>query len=235
MLRKALAGSSQSDEAVAIEGGDDASVVAEVRVDPIIESGRVMGAVMALVDATERQARQREVWHQANFDHLTGLANRSLFIDRLERALLLQARSGQMAAVLFIDLDGFKPVNDRYGHAAGDAVLIEVGQRLTAAVRSTDIAARFGGDEFVIGLTEIRDVQHVEMLAIKLLEAIGAPYRVGDFRVELGASIGVALFPEDGQGGDMLLAAADEAMYQAKQAGKGTCCFYARGHFRLFS
>ncbi len=235
MLRKALAGSSQSDEAVAIEGGDDASVVAEVRVDPIIESGRVMGAVMALVDATERQARQREVWHQANFDHLTGLANRSLFIDRLERALLLQARSGQMAAVLFIDLDGFKPVNDRYGHAAGDAVLIEVGQRLTAAVRSTDIAARFGGDEFVIGLTEIRDVQHVEMLAGKLLEAISAPYRIGDFRVELSASIGVALFPEDRQGSDMLLAAADEAMYQAKQAGKGTCCFYARGHFRLFS
>lgn len=237
MLQKALAGGAQADEAVAIVvptgNRQAAELTAEVRVDPIVESGRVQGAVLSLVDATERQARQREIWHQANFDHLTGLANRSLFLDRLERALALQSRSGHRTAVLFIDLDGFKPVNDRYGHAVGDAVLIEVAQRLAAAVRSTDIAARFGGDEFVLGLTDIGDLQHVEGLAGKVLEAVGAPYRIGDIRAELTASIGVALCPDDHLASEMLLAAADAAMYRAKQAGKGRCCYYAGGDFRI--
>jgi len=230
MLKQGLAGNSAVEEALPIHSGS-ASIVAEARVDPIFEDGQVVGAVVALLDATERQARQREIWHQANFDHLTGLANRSLFLDRLERALLLQGRRGTRLAVLFMDLDGFKPVNDTYGHAAGDAVLIEVAQRLSSTVRSTDIAARFGGDEFVLGLTDIRDTRHVELLARKILAVVRSPYRVGEHRVELSASIGIALFPDDQQGGDALLAAADEAMYRAKQAGKGGGCFHARGHF----
>jgi diguanylate cyclase (GGDEF)-like protein len=230
LLKQGLAGHSAIEEALPIQSGN-ASIVAEARVDPILEGGQVVGAVLALLDATERQARQREIWHQANFDHLTGLANRSLFLDRLERALLLQGRRGTRLAVLFMDLDGFKPVNDTYGHAAGDAVLIEVAQRLSSTVRSTDIAARFGGDEFVVGLTDIRDIRHVELLARKILAVVRAPYRVGEHRVELSASIGIALFPDDQQGCDALLAAADEAMYRAKQAGKGGGCFHARGHF----
>lgn len=233
MLQKALAGTSQVDEAVPIAAAADCTVTAEIRVDPVIESGRVMGAVLSLVDATERQARQREIWHQANFDHLTGLANRSLFLDRLERVLALQSRNGNRAAVLFIDLDGFKPVNDRHGHAVGDAVLVEVAQRLSGTVRSTDIAARFGGDEFVLGLTDIADVQHVHVLADKVLEAVCAPYRIGDIRAELSASIGISYFPDDQQGSEMLLAAADEAMYRAKAAGKARCCEYAGGRFRI--
>ncbi len=232
MLQKALGGTAQMDEAVPIAGANGGEVTAEVRVDPIFEGGRVVGAVLSLVDATERQARQREIWHQANFDHLTGLANRSLFVDRLERVLLLQTRSGGQAAVLFLDLDGFKPINDRHGHAVGDAVLVEVAGRLTASVRSTDIAARFGGDEFVLALTDFSDPADVEAIAHKVLDAIAAPYRVGDIRAELSASIGIALFPSDQQCTEMLLAAADEAMYRAKQRRKGSCCFYAGGAFR---
>ncbi|WP_238998904.1 diguanylate cyclase domain-containing protein [Azospira restricta] len=227
MLLNALDGVAQAEEAVALAVGAEAAVTAEIRVDPIVESGHVMGAVISLVDATERQARQREIWHQANFDHLTGLANRSLFLDRLERMLALQARAARVAAVLFIDLDGFKPINDRYGHATGDAVLVEVARRLSAAVRSTDVAARFGGDEFVLGVSDIASRADVERLAQKVLDAVGAPYRIGEIRAELTASIGIALFPEDQQSTDLLLAAADEAMYRAKEGGKARYCFYS--------
>ncbi|MBI2307607.1 MAG: diguanylate cyclase [Rhodocyclales bacterium] len=232
MLLNALDGVPRAEEAVSVAVGTETNLSVEVRVDPIVESGHVMGAVISLVDATERQARQREIWRQANFDHLTGLANRSLFLDRLERTLALQARAGRTAAVLFIDLDGFKPVNDRYGHATGDAVLIEVARRLSSAVRSTDVAARFGGDEFVLGVADVASKQDVAYLAQKVLDAINAPYRIGDIRAELSASIGIALFPEDQQTTDMLLAASDEAMYHAKQAGKARCCYYAQGQFR---
>jgi diguanylate cyclase (GGDEF)-like protein/PAS domain S-box-containing protein len=227
MLKKALDGAAQVEEAVLLATAPGVTVVVEARVDPVVESGRVVGAVLSLVDATERQARQREVWHQANFDHLTGLANRSLFLDRLERALLLQTRAGHKAAVFFLDLDGFKPINDRYGHAAGDTVLVEVARRLVATIRSTDIAARFGGDEFVLGLTDITDEQHVAQLAGKILAAINSPYRIGEIRAELSCSIGIALFPDDQQSTEMLIAAADEAMYRAKEAGKASYCFYS--------
>ncbi|MFA7293482.1 MAG: diguanylate cyclase [Rhodocyclaceae bacterium] len=234
-LIKALLGEPQAEDALPLGSDPQTAVTVEVRVDPIVEGDRVMGAVLTLVDASERQARQREIWHQANFDHLTGLANRSLFLDRLERALLQDARSGRMAALFFLDLDGFKPVNDQYGHAAGDAVLVEVAHRLTSAIRSTDIAARFGGDEFVIAMTEIGAAGDVEQLAQKLLVAISAPFDITVARVSLSASIGIALFPDDSQSTESLLAAADEAMYRAKAAGKHCFCFFANGNFRIFS
>jgi two-component system CheB/CheR fusion protein len=198
----------------------------------LVDEGKVIGAVMTLVDSTERQRRQKEVWRQANFDHLTGLANRSLFADRLERALLLQARTGGRAAVLFIDLDGFKPVNDRFGHAAGDAVLIEIAQRLQAITRESDIAARFGGDEFVLGLTELAADLHVEQVVRKVLDAIEMPCNVGDNPILLSASIGIAMFPSDSDRTETLLLMADEAMYRAKAAGKRRFCYFARGSFR---
>lgn len=234
-LIKALLGEPQAEEALPLGNDTETAVAVEVRVDPIVEGDRVMGAVLTLVDASERQARQREIWHQANFDHLTGLANRNLFLDRLERALLQDARSSRMAAVFFLDLDGFKPVNDQFGHAAGDAVLIEVARRLTLAIRSTDIAARFGGDEFVIAMAEISAASDIERLAHKLLVAISTPFDISVAQVTLSASIGISLFPSDSQNMEALLAQADEAMYRAKAAGKGCYCFFANGNFRLFS
>lgn len=233
-LIKALLGESLAEELELRTGDTDTPMSVEIHLDPIVEDGRTMGAVLTLVDTTERQAQQREIWHQANFDRLTGLANRSLFLDRLERALLLDARGGRLAAVFFMDLDGFKPVNDQYGHAAGDAVLIEVARRLGLVTRSTDIAARFGGDEFVIALTEISHESDVEQLARKLLTAIGMPIDIGSGEVSLSASIGIALFPGDGENTESLLTSADEAMYRAKSAGKGCYCFFASGEFHVY-
>lgn len=232
MLTRGLRGESRAEEAVRLGDETELSTLVEVHVDPVIDERHVVGAVMTLVDTTERQQRQQQIWRQANFDHLTGLANRSLFVDRLERALLLQARAGGMAAVFFIDLDGFKPVNDWLGHAAGDAVLIEVAQRLQAITRESDIAARFGGDEFVLGLTEIAAEHDVEQVAHKVLYAIEMPYTVGGEQVSLSASIGIAMFASDSDRTETLMLMADEAMYRAKAKGKRQFCYFARGEFR---
>lgn len=232
MLGNALGGDSQVEDALQIDLPDGRSVTVEVHVDPISAGDQTVGAVATLLDATERQARQMEVWRQANFDHLTGLANRSLFIDRLDHALMLEARTGRLAAVFFMDLDGFKPINDQYGHAAGDAVLVEVANRLMSCTRDGDIVARFGGDEFVLGLTEIAGEADVTQIAQKTLDALAEPMMVGGFEVSISGSIGIALFPADQQRTELLISAADEAMYRAKAGGKNRYCFYNGGEMR---
>jgi diguanylate cyclase (GGDEF)-like protein len=150
-------------------------------------------------------------------DPLTGLANRTLMRDRLEHALARSERERGATAVLFVDLDDFKQVNDTHGHAAGDAALVELGRRLQTAVRPGDTIARIGGDEFV-ALCEHVDEESALAVGERLLEAIREPFTAGEVKHELSASIGIALGPSDP---DALLASADAATYRAKAAGRG--------------
>ncbi|MEZ4462870.1 MAG: sensor domain-containing diguanylate cyclase [bacterium] len=160
--------------------------------------------------------------HLAHHDALTGLPNRLLLQARMEHTLERAQRQARPAAVMYIDLDQFKPVNDAFGHAEGDSVLIEVGKRLSAIVRAQDTVARLGGDEFVVLLDEYSSVDDVGLVAHRILEALSQPFNVATKPITVGGSIGVAIFPEDAQTADDLLKCADKAMYEAKLAGRGT-------------
>jgi diguanylate cyclase (GGDEF)-like protein len=173
--------------------------------------GAILGTALARVRSEER------IRHEALHDPLTGLANRTLLRDRLEHALARSAREDTTAGVLFIDLDDFKRVNDRYGHAAGDAVLAEIGRRLRQAVRPADTVARLGGDEFVV-VCEVVDEETALSLGRRLAAAIRRPLTVAGTEAHLTGSIGIALGRDDP---DAMLAAADAAVYQAKAAGRG--------------
>lgn len=224
-LQRCLQGETVHEENLLFHATGDNAFPIELRLDPILAEGAPSGAVASFSDISERQKRQLEVWRQANFDHLTGLPNRQLFEERFARALGRAKREGHRLAVLFIDLDGFKPVNDTWGHAAGDAVLVEVARRLLDNVRESDIAARLGGDEFVVVLTEAVDRSGVVIAARNLLQALAVPYALPEGRADVSASIGVAFYPEDGLAAEALLTVADQAMYRAKAAGRRACHF----------
>ena len=170
-----------------------------------------------LGSALTRLRDEERMRHDAVHDPLTGLANRTLLRDRLEQALARSRRRGGASGLLFVDLDNFKRVNDEYGHAAGDTVLIELGQRLHSAVRPTDTVARLGGDEFVVVCEEV-DEQTAVTLGRRLREALERPLRIGRIEHRLSASIGIALGPADPDG---LLGNADVAVYRAKARGRG--------------
>ena len=166
--------------------------------------------------------RQDQLHHMANFDVLTALPNRALFSDRLEQALRRAARSGERMAVLFIDLDDFKVINDTHGHRTGDRLLLETATRLAAGTRSEDTLARLGGDEFTIFLQDIKTVENALFVANKHIENLFSPYQIDDKRLFVSASIGVALFPEHGTTAESLIKSADSAMYLAKETGKNS-------------
>lgn len=184
------------------------------------DQGRPQQFVALFSDITERKRQEEAVWHQANFDTLTGLPNRQLLDDRLERALAQASRRHAQVAVLFLDLDHFKPVNDVHGHAAGDDLLCQVARRLQHALRDEDTVARLGGDEFVAVLPDLTAGDAAARAAEKLIATVSAPYRVGEHFVEISCSIGIALFPRDAADAAGLVEKADAAMYRAKQAGK---------------
>lgn len=167
-------------------------------------------------DITARKQAEARIQHLAEHDALTGLPNRSLLLDRLERALAAAQRDAALLALLFIDLDGFKPVNDRYGHDTGDALLRAVADRLRAVLRSTDTAARIGGDEFVVLLPVVASAADADHLAAKLRAALARPFAIGPRQIAISASIGVALHPADGGSAAELMRAADAAMYADK-------------------
>lgn len=168
----------------------------------------------------------QKLQQQATHDMLTGLPNRRLLIDRLEQALAQSRRNGGHLAMLFIDLDGFKEINDRLGHTAGDEVLETIGRRLKNLLRSADTAARLGGDEFGLVLSKIVGRQDAELVAGKVLEIISAPLVVRGESCYLGASIGISVYPEHGSSADELISRADTAMYKVKHSGKGSFAFY---------
>jgi diguanylate cyclase (GGDEF)-like protein len=165
--------------------------------------------------------RQRQLEVQAHYDVLTGLANRKLLQDRFQTAVERAKRSGDSFALLMIDLDGFKAVNDKHGHLAGDQVLTTIAQRLVASSRNCDTAARVGGDEFVLILESIHDVAEVAGIAHKLLTALSEDIQIDEVNtVSVGASIGVALYPDDGDALSQMLSVADLAMYECKSSGQ---------------
>lgn len=162
----------------------------------------------------------QELDHLARHDMLTGLPNRRLFLDRLEHALARARRSGERVALLFIDLDNFKEINDRLGHDAGDAVLKEVAARLSATTREVDTVARLGGDEFVVLLDDPVHCQHIAEIAQKLLNGLRPPILLREHALQVGASIGISQYPEDGSTATEIIANADRAMYEAKTTGR---------------
>ena len=168
------------------------------------------------------------VRYLANYDSLTRLPNRLLFHDNLMQAQVWARRHHQSFALMFIDLDGFKPVNDTLGHAIGDELLQNVAQRLLNCVRDTDTCARLGGDEFTIILTEVEDLSAVPEVADRILDTLHQPFILANRSVEISASIGIALYPQDSGDADNLLQCADLAMYEAKRLGKGRYCFYKK-------
>ena len=189
------------------------------------ESGAVTHFVGVLNDVTYRKDAEERLNHLANHDPLTGLPNRNLLHDRLAHAIA-RRREG-MAAVLFLDLDRFKLINDSYGHDVGDELLKAVAARLSACLRGEDTVARLGGDEFVVLLEDLPGIDAAASIAGKIAARLAEPLSVGGRELPLAASIGIALYPRDGRVPQDLLKNADTAMYRAKEAGRGGFCFFA--------
>ncbi|HSG76910.1 MAG TPA: PAS domain S-box protein [Burkholderiales bacterium] len=191
-------------------------------------AGRAQRMIGVSQDITERKRREEEDRFLAYHDTLTGLPNRRLLDDRLRQALYLAQRRGTRLAVMLVDLDDFKRVNDERGHRAGDAVLRQVAQRLADCVRKADTLARQGGDEFVVVIPELAQDGDAEVVAQKILRALAEPVRAEGEALRVGASIGISLHPGDAGDGDALLRNADAAMYRAKQSGGNQYCYYGR-------
>ncbi|GAA0551933.1 hypothetical protein GCM10010172_37900 [Paractinoplanes ferrugineus] len=200
---------------------EPAEIVLEVQCSDLRDDPTVAGLVYTLRDVTEQRRLEEKLTHQAFHDAMTGLANRTLFQDRLEHALARGARDGSLVGVLFIDLDDFKMVNDTHGHAAGDALLTEVAKRIARALRADDTASRLGGDEFAALIENVRDPVAVEETATRILTALAEPVVVdgSGLTVTAVASIGITVTPEAAEA-DELLRQADLALYVAKGAGK---------------
>lgn len=187
--------------------------------------GRITHYIAVKEDITIQKRYESQLEYQANHDALTGLANRTLLMDRLAQAIRYAQRSQRLVAALLLDLDRFKIINDSLGHAVGDEILCLVAQRLIATVRDTDTICRFGGDEFVILLTDVASVEDIRLIAEKILQTIARPYPIGEHQFNLTASMGISLYPKDGNSGDVLIRNADSAMYDAKRSGR-TYSFY---------
>jgi len=182
--------------------------------------GRPLRIVGTVADIDARKLQEDEIRHQAHHDMLTGLPNRLLFNDRLRQALLGAQREGNRLAVIFFDLDRFKPVNDTHGHAVGDLLLQQVATRVRGALRASDTLARIGGDEFVVLLPRIGAAPDARGVAEDILKELNRPFITEERRLEISGSIGVAVYPDSGSNADELMRSADQAMYDAKLQGR---------------
>ena len=191
------------------------------------EDGSVNCRIGLFSDVTEKRRREASIWHQAHYDHLTQLPNRQMFEESLLDCIEHSRNTGVPFVLVYLDLDLFKDVNDTLGHEAGDQLLCLVAQRLSDSVRSSDVVARMGGDEFTVLIRDIQNPDDVFPVADKILESLSQPFVLGDHTVRISASMGAAFHPRDGQDEVELLRAADLAMYAAKEQG--------RNHFRLYS
>jgi diguanylate cyclase (GGDEF)-like protein/PAS domain S-box-containing protein len=190
----------------------------EVHCFPIFDDkGNVIQVGEYSIDITGRKLFEQRLQQMAFSDVLTGMPNRALFFDRMNHAIEMAKRDGRMFALLFLDLDRFKSVNDTFGHNAGDMVLKEAALRLRRCIRGSDTAARMGGDEFAVILPEITRPGDAEIVAEKIADALTASFRFGDRECSVGVSIGISLYPLDGRDADALLRHADSAMYRAKK------------------
>ena len=188
--------------------------------------GQVIGAVMVFHDVSRAQAKAFKMTYLAQHDHLTDLPNRLLLGDRITQAISMSRRQFKHLAVLFLDLDGFKPINDSLGHAIGDKLLQMVAQRAVACVRRSDTVSRHGGDEFVVLLPEVGDAKDAGLTAEKILTALAKPYVISEREIHLTASIGISTYPENGRDAYSLIKSADAAMYQAKGKESGSYQFF---------
>jgi diguanylate cyclase (GGDEF)-like protein/PAS domain S-box-containing protein len=181
---------------------------------------RIRHRVAMFSDITDQKHAEQTIWQQANFDALTGLPNRHLFYERLEQEMKKSRRMGLPLALLFLDLDHFKDINDTQGHDKGDLLLKETAQRLLSCVRNTDTVARLGGDEFTVILTELHEQDNIERIAQNILRQIAQPFELAGEMTYLSVSIGITLYPEDTDNLDVLIKNADQAMYAAKDQGR---------------
>jgi diguanylate cyclase (GGDEF)-like protein/PAS domain S-box-containing protein len=194
---------------------------------PQISGGEVLGAVVTFIDISERRTAEETIRHMATHDALTDLPTIRLYRDRLAMAMNAARRNKTLAAVLFVDLDRFKAVNDTQGHDAGDEVLKEMGKRLRAAVRETDTVARIGGDEFLLAITDMQVPDNAARIAENVINLAAQPVVYRSRKLTVGASVGIALFPRDGETVDALIKNADKAMYAIKKGGRNGYSFYA--------
>jgi diguanylate cyclase (GGDEF)-like protein/PAS domain S-box-containing protein len=208
------------------------SSVQRAVVDP---AGTVCRVIGVNVDMTERKQADQELHrnqeimsHLAKHDFLTGLPNQMVLRDRIDQAIKIAARKHTKVAVLFLDLDGFKHINDSLGHSVGDELLKSAARRLEAVVRRSDTLSRFGGDEFIVLLPEVLRLEATTAAAARFLDSIAAIHTVGQHELQVSASIGISMYPDDGEDADALIKSADLAMYQAKAKGGANCQFFHR-------
>ncbi|MCB1959375.1 MAG: EAL domain-containing protein [Rhodocyclaceae bacterium] len=198
-----------------------------LHLSPVIDTGGAITHFVAVrEDISERKAQEAEMLYRAHHDALTDLPNRALAVDRLNQALRHAERQGAVVALLFIDMDNFKTVNDTLGHEAGDALLVAAGQRIRAVLRGDDTVARHGGDEFLVILTDAGSAAQVGGVAQTILQAFGQPFDIDGAEVFVTLSIGATLYPDDGANVSALLRNADLAMYEAKDVGRNSCRFF---------
>lgn len=190
--------------------------------------GDVVGHIGVTRDVTEKKTFDQRLWNQANFDQLTGLPNRHLFQERLVHELKKTHRDNAQLALIFIDLDHFKEVNDTLGHQVGDTLLVEAARRITACVRESDTVARLGGDEFMVVLPDLQGTQRVDAIVENILHALTQVFTLGAnlAQSQVSASIGIALYPADGSDADQLLRSVDQAMYVAKREGRNRYSYF---------
>ena len=191
------------------------------------DQGTITHFVGVHSDYTEIKRLQDRMRDLAHHDQLTGLPNRTLFYDRLKQAKAIAKRRDEGFALFYLDLDGFKAVNDRHGHELGDNLLKAVGQRLLDCVRASDTVARLGGDEFALLLPELNVREDAANLARSIIEALSRPFQIQDVSCSIGVSIGISFFPQDGEDNDLFISHADAAMYQVKKAGKNAFAFWS--------
>ncbi len=187
------------------------------------------GIAITSRDVTEHRRRSDHISYLAFHDHLTGLANRALLHERLRHAILDAQDHGQKVALLLVDIDSFKQINDTHGHAFGDLLLATIGQRLLSSVRESDTVARMGGDEFVVVMPKLRTMLDVERCGQQIIRAASQPIDLDGRQMNLTLSAGVAAFPESGRTADELLRNADAAMYTVKNSGRNSLCVFGEG------
>ena len=211
----------RGEELVVTRSGKEFNVVVNINVGRNKATNK-LHYICVFTDISAQKIAEKELRYLANYDHLTGLPNRSFLLDRIKHAIELSDRQKKSIALFFIDLDKFKQVNDSLGHDSGDLLLVEVTRRLTELLRGDDTIARIGGDEFVILLESFRDVKYLGNVAQKIIAEVEKPVLLQGNKVSIGASIGIALYPEDARDSSALLRHADVAMYHAKQLGRNT-------------